>query len=429
MTAKSAQLLTDAIGAIFEDEVGVESVDRALRAVRKHMDMDVAFVSQFGGVDRVMRHVDAERGGILEKGMSIPLTAGYCRHVVEGRLPGVIPDTGAVPLAREIPETAALPIGAHLSVPIWLSDGSLYGTLCCFSHQPDASLGPRDLQFMNVFADLIAERLESAMRTSRQQDEMRSRIERVFSHDELSMVYQPIYRLDDGTVSGVECLSRFRGGFHATPDKWFADAAAVGLGPKLEGWAMRQALAGIRSLPEDVYLAVNGSPELFMSPELARALEGVDPSRVVLEVTEHATVSDYRQLWNSLAVWRNRGMRIAIDDAGAGYASMRHILDLQPEYIKLDMSLVRNIDADARRRALAAALIAFAREIGSAVTAEGVETEEELDTLRNLGVDKVQGFHMSRPVPLQQAAYLAAVSRERAELRKRAPPARADTRH
>lgn len=420
MTAPSARLLTDAIGSIFEEETGLASVDKALKAVRRHLSMDIAFISQFGGSERVMRHVDADRGGILKTGMSIPLDAGYCRHVVEGRLPGLIPDTAASALAMSIRETAAIPIGSHLSVPIWLSDGSLYGTLCCFSHQADHSLSQRDLQFMGVFADLLADRLETDMLAARRRDEKRSRIERVFSHDELSVVYQPIYQLADGTVSGVECLSRFRGQFHSSPDKWFADAAAVGLGPKLEGWAIRQALSNLDSLPPDVYLAVNGSPELFTSPELAEALQGVDPSRIVLEVTEHATVSDYRQLWNSLAVWRNRGIRIAIDDAGAGYASMRHILDLQPEYIKLDMSLVRNIDADARRRALAAALIAFAREIGSAVTAEGVESEAELQTLRKLGVDKVQGFHMSRPLSLDKAAEVAMRARARAALHPRA---------
>lgn len=416
MTAKSAQLISDAIGAIFEEQAGASSVDKALGAVRRHLAMDIAFVSQFGGTERVMRYVDAANHDILRPGMSIPLDAGYCKHIVEGRLPGLMPDTSVVPLAMSIPETTAIPIGAHLSVPIWLSDGSLYGTLCCFSHLPDASLGQRDLQFMSVFADLLADRLETDMLALRQREEKRTRIERIFSHDELSVVYQPIYRLDDGTVSGVECLSRFRGGFHATPDKWFADAAEVGLGPKLEGHAVRQALSHVESLPDEVYLAVNGSPEFFMSPELARALDGVDPARVVLEVTEHANVSDYRRLWNALATWRNRGMRIAIDDAGAGFASMRHILDLQPEYIKLDISLVRNIDTDARRRALAAALIAFAREIGSAVTAEGVETEAELQALRKLGVDKVQGFHMSRPMPWQQAAELAAMARQRADL-------------
>ncbi|WPB58808.1 EAL domain-containing protein [Xylophilus sp. GOD-11R] len=416
MPTQNAQMLSDAIGAIFEEQAGASSVDKALRAVRRHLSMDIAFVSQFGGTERVMRHVDADNDKVLQQGMSIPLDAGYCRHVVEGRLPGVIPDTADVALARQIPETAAIPIGAHLSVPIWLSDGSLYGTFCCFSHQPDETLGQRDLQFMNVFAELLADRLEEDMLAARLKEEKRNRIERVFSHDELSVVYQPIYRLDDGTVSGMECLARFRGAFHATPDKWFADAAEVGMGIQLESHAIRQALSKMDSLPRDVYLAVNGSPELFMSDELARAVEGVDPSRVVLEVTEHASVSDYRQLWNSLAAWRNRGMRIAIDDAGAGYSSMRHILDLQPEYIKLDISLVRNIDADARRRALAAALIAFAREIGAAVTAEGVETEAELQTLRHLGVDKVQGFHMSRPVSAQRAAELATQSRQRAAL-------------
>jgi EAL domain-containing protein (putative c-di-GMP-specific phosphodiesterase class I) len=135
-----------------------------------------------------------------------------------------------------------------------------------------------------------------------------------------------------------------------------------------------------------------------------------DLSRVVLEITEHTTVEDYAKLHEVLRPLRERGMRLSIDDAGAGYSSFRHILRLRPDFIKLDISLTRDIDSDRGRRALAAALIGFARETGAELIAEGVETESELATLRKLGVHKAQGYLLGRPAPFETAQRLAGPS-------------------
>jgi EAL domain-containing protein (putative c-di-GMP-specific phosphodiesterase class I) len=174
--------------------------------------------------------------------------------------------------------------------------------------------------------------------------------------------------------------------------------------PKLESSAIRSALTALETLPEDVYVAVNGSPELVLSGELPALLQSVDISRVVLELTEHASVTDYHELTSALAPLRALGLRIAIDDAGAGYASMRHILSIEPNLVKLDISLTRGIDQDRKRRALASALIAFARETDMGIVAEGVETAAELVTLQSLGAKRVQGYHLARPMPLAALA-------------------------
>ena len=129
-------------------------------------------------------------------------------------------------------------------------------------------------------------------------------------------------------------------------------------------------------------------------------LDGYPAQRLVLELTEHAVVQDYASLQVALHPLRQRGVRVAIDDAGAGYASMRHILQVRPDIIKLDMSLTRGIDQDFQRRAMASALIAFARETGSVIVAEGVETEAELAQLKRLGAANAQGFLLGRPKPL-----------------------------
>lgn len=133
-----------------------------------------------------------------------------------------------------------------------------------------------------------------------------------------------------------------------------------------------------------------------------------DLSRITLEITEHAIIEDYTALTNALAPLRQQGMRLAVDDAGAGYSSMKHILQLQPDLIKLDMSLTRGIHQDRNRRALAKGLVGFAHEIGSQVVAEGVETAEELATLRDLQVDYAQGYLLGKP--LAEADALALTS-------------------
>ena len=125
--------------------------------------------------------------------------------------------------------------------------------------------------------------------------------------------------------------------------------------------------------------------------------------RIVLEVTEHTSVPDYEKLTAVLQPLWQQGVRIAVDDAGAGYSSLRHILDLQPDLIKLDIGLTRSIDLDPARRALASALIGFARETGSQIIAECVETASELDALRKLGVERAQGYYLGRPMTLANA--------------------------
>jgi EAL domain-containing protein (putative c-di-GMP-specific phosphodiesterase class I) len=153
-------------------------------------------------------------------------------------------------------------------------------------------------------------------------------------------------------------------------------------------------------------VAVNVSPAAILSGEVAEALKNVPAQRIVLEVTEHAQIADYDALLELLKPLRLRGLRLAVDDAGAGYASLRHILNLQPDLIKLDIGLTRSIDIDPARRALAAALLGFARETNSQIIAEGVETASEFKALRALGIDNAQGYFLARPMPIAQTLAL-----------------------
>jgi EAL domain-containing protein (putative c-di-GMP-specific phosphodiesterase class I) len=151
-------------------------------------------------------------------------------------------------------------------------------------------------------------------------------------------------------------------------------------------------------------MSLNLSPETTVSPRFLELLEQVPGERVVIEVTEHAAVEDYDALDPVLQRIRGRGGRLAIDDAGSGYASLRHILRLAPDVIKLDVTLTRDIGTDRARRALASALVSFAGEIGATIVAEGIETASEMEALRGLGVHQGQGFHLARPAPLEDLA-------------------------
>jgi EAL domain-containing protein (putative c-di-GMP-specific phosphodiesterase class I) len=234
----------------------------------------------------------------------------------------------------------------------------------------------------------------------RRHEQTRARVRNVIESDLIGMVFQPIADLRSGEVVGVEALARFACEPFSPPDVWFREAAEVGLGTELELLAVRKALAEFRNVPERAFLALNVSPDVLTAPSFASALDGVPLNRVVLELTEHAQVRDYDVLRDALRGFRSRGVRLAIDDAGAGFASMRHIVRLSPDIIKLDVTLTRDIDVDPVRNALASSLILFARDIGATIVAEGIETWREVEALRALGVPHGQGHHLAWPAPL-----------------------------
>jgi len=383
--------------------VGYAGVDRMLRTVRKFLGMDVAFIAHFSDGTRIFEHIDMDGPPLVPIGTALPIEAGFCLKVVRGELPQLIPDTSKLPGALAIAETAAIPIGSHLSVPIVLDDGDVYGTLCCFSHEPDPTLGDRDLKMMQAFAEVLATRIWEVQNVEQAQTQRADQIRNAMTAGAPRIVYQPVYRLKTGEMAGVECLSRFDMEPFRRPDEWFNTAYDVGLGEELELRAIEKSLPALERFPANVFLGLNSSPGLVSSGDLMPLLKGVDLSRILLEITEHAIVADYESLTAALRPLRDQGLRLAIDDVGAGYASMRHIVNLHPEMIKLDISLTRNIDTDHNRRSLAKALITFAKDIGSLISAEGVETAGELEMLRSLGVEKAQGFYLGKPMPLEDA--------------------------
>ncbi len=231
------------------------------------------------------------------------------------------------------------------------------------------------------------------------------RINQVLETDALHLAFQPVIDLVTGHTVGFEALARFSTEPRRPPNEWFAEAHAVGLGVTLEISAVKAAVAALDDLPPDAYLATNVSPETVLSTKLEDLFSESACQRVVLELTEHERVTSYGSLDAILTRSRSRGIRTAVDDAGAGYASLQHILRLRPEIIKLDISLIREVHRDPARRALTSALVTFGREVDATIVAEGVETHDELTALRHLGVRWGQGYYLGRPAPLPNATH------------------------
>ena len=229
-------------------------------------------------------------------------------------------------------------------------------------------------------------------------DETRRRVETLIEERLLSTAFQPIRSLKSGQVIGVEALTRFLIS-PDSPDVHFSEADSVGLGAELEILALEAALDAARDLPDHLYVAVNLSPDACLYPRLPVVLSRSEfpGRRIVLEVTERHAVEEYGPLAGALASLRRTGLRIAVDDAGAGFASMRHILKLSPDIIKLDRDVIAGIHTDPARQALGTAMVGFAAGVGASLVAEGIETAAELAMVTKLGMHAGQGYFLGRP--------------------------------
>ncbi|HKN93304.1 MAG TPA: EAL domain-containing protein [Thermoleophilaceae bacterium] len=209
--------------------------------------------------------------------------------------------------------------------------------------------------------------------------------------------FQPLVSLSTGRILGFEALSRFPEPPGRGPDAWFAQAARVGLGPRLEAAALRAALAK-EGRPPGTFLSINVSPTTLGSAEV-KAVLPEDMTGLVVEITEHELADDLDTLEKELASLRERGAKIAVDDAGAGYSGLQQVMRIQPDVIKLDRSLVMNLHEDPAKEALIDSFVRFARRTGASVCAEGIETMDELKLLADLDVTYGQGYVLARPAP------------------------------
>lgn len=382
------------------ERVATATVDELLELVRVYAGMDVAFVGEFTRNRRIIRFVQGEVPSattLVDRSHS--LGESYCRLIAERKIPFTIPDVRELAELRSLPITSELDIGSYVGVPIHLSSGELYGTLCGFGHDATTEL-PEDLvRLLDVVASFLARRLEAPANRFVDVLAIQEKVQAVVDEPAcLSMVYQPIVGLGSGTTVGYEALSRFPGQVAEPPDVWFADAHDAGLGVALEMASARRALEALEILPSDTYLSINLCAEAITAENLAELLDGVDPQRIVIELTEiqpdrGVHLPDARQQMRSM------GVRLAVDDLGSGFAGLSRLLDMKPEIVKFDRFLTIGVSEDPRRSALASAALRFCAQTGADLIAEGVETPEDDAALTSLGVPFGQGYLLGVAAP------------------------------
>ncbi len=273
-------------------------------------------------------------------------------------------------------------------------NGRSIGALSIATHGSTHAGSATRASVLEELGSFIGSQLGPQLERDERQQILRAGVTDVLDHERFHSVFQPIVHLASGAVHGFEALTRFDDG--RSPDEHFAEATAAGLTAELEMECARRALAEAVRFPTGSLLTLNFSPATMLRPE-ARVFLDATPMPLGIELTEHSAIIDYAALREVLLALPN--VRLFIDDAGAGYASMRHILELHPDVIKLDISLVRGIDRDEAKQALVVGMRGFANRTGMALLAEGVETPAEADALRLIGVDFAQGYHFSRPLP------------------------------
>jgi PAS domain S-box-containing protein len=254
----------------------------------------------------------------------------------------------------------------------------------------------RHLSALSHFGELASGLLGPTLAAHQHDADLRAEIERMIGERAFTPVFQPIVRLADGKPIAYEALTRFADG--NPPERRFADADSIGLGVELESVTIRAALDASCALPSDAKLSINVSPRFVLTPGAMAAVLEKASRAIVLEITEQEAIEDYAAFRKAIA---GLGVAVdwAVDDAGAGYASLRHIIEIRPEYVKLDRGLVSGIGGDPIRQALVAGMLHFAASIGLRIIAEGIETDTERLTLSGLGVEFGQGYLFGRPEP------------------------------
>lgn len=381
-----------------------EQVARLLRTARSGLNLSVAFLSRLDGTTQHLEVVEA--GGpaalLFKEGHQTDQANTFCQAILDGKLPAVIPDVRKFPEAMKLPASRLPRIRSYVSVPVRFSNGELYGTFCAAGLTTDKALSKRDHALMQVLASAASVLLEPEVRENERRGAVEARLAPLMEAGGPVVVLQPIVELATGRRTGAEALSRFPREWGMAPDVVFAQAHSIGAGDRLELLALSR--AGELLAEVEGYVSMNVSPSTLLTPECTEVLSRMPLDRVLLELSEHDPVKDYDLLHAALAPLREAGMRLAIDDVGAGFSSLRHILLTSPDVIKLDRTLVDGVSADPVLRTLVTSLSDLADGVGASVVAEGIEVAADAEMLLACGIGYGQGWHYGRPGPAADLA-------------------------
>lgn len=373
-------------------------VTTLLDTIREEADMDVAYLSVFDDSDQIVLATagDGARIGITA-GTRVPLAETYCVRMVTEELDRIVRDARAHPAVAHLPATKG-GVACYVGVPVHLPNGHLFGSLCCAHSEPRPDLTADVLDVLTTFARALGDQVHHTGFVDRNMLQTTSRVVELLSDPtDLTVVFQPIIELARGRIVGFESLARFADG--RPPGLWFAEATRAGLLEELELLAARRALARLGDVPSDCYLSINLAPQTIAGGGIESLFEGQELARVAVEVTEHAAIQDYDEVVAVLEPLLARGLRVAVDDVGAGYASLQHVLRLQPDIIKVDRTFVATSAPSVSHRAVLAALTQLAHELGADLVAEAVDTEAALQAVTAAGFTHVQGNLFAAPDP------------------------------
>ena len=373
-----------------------EQVADLLRVAKNSLRLSVAFLSRMDGATQHLEVVESSVPFLFKEGATQVQATSLCQAIWDGKLPPVVPDLRDHPEAMKLPAARLPHIRSYVSVPVVLSDGTTYGTFCAAGLVSDRGLVERDRALMEVLARAAAVIIEPGIRRRAEDAEISARLDPLISAGGPRVLLQPIVDLATGNRVGAEALSRFPHEWQRPPDVCFAEAHKVGKGDALELLALSRAADHLASVAG--YVAMNVSPGTLLTAGCAELLGELPLHRVLLEISEHDPVDDYDSLRDVLDPLRSRGMRLAIDDVGAGFSSLRHIVLTAPDVIKLDRSLANGVSRDAVLTTLVRSLAEFAHGCDARVVAEGIEVEGDASALLRLGVDYGQGWFFGRPV-------------------------------
>lgn len=233
----------------------------------------------------------------------------------------------------------------------------------------------------------------------------RERLQDVIIRDRIITAFQPILKLPERTVLGFEALTRgARGTGLETADALFGTAARHGLMLELDRLCRSRALRSSGRIPSNAKIFINTLPATIRDPQfrgrpLITFLDNaqVSPDRIVIEITEKLVIENYALFRETMAYFTDLGMKFAVDDVGAGYSGLESIARLKPSFLKIDMTLVRDVNISLVNREMVKAIVSMGHGIGALVIAEGIHTEEETNALEAMGVDYGQGYYLARP--------------------------------
>jgi EAL domain-containing protein (putative c-di-GMP-specific phosphodiesterase class I) len=384
-----------------------QQVADLLLIAKRSLGLSVSFLSRLDGTTQYLEVVESSVPFLFQEGNQQVQATSLCQAILEKKLPAVIPDLKSFPVAMKLPAARLPRIRSYVSVPVRLSDGTLYGTFCAAGLTSDKGLTKRDQSLMEVLAHAAAVIIEPDVRDRARHADIAERLAPIVATGGPAVVLQPIVDLATGQRVGAEALSRFPIQWEKPPDVCFAEAHSIGQGDRLEMLALQRAADYLDEVSG--YVSMNVSPGTLLTTQCTELLMEFRLDRVLLELSEHDQVVDYDALMAVLEPLRAAGMRLAIDDVGAGFSSLRHILLTTPDVIKLDRSIVDGVGADPVLRSLVRSLVDFADGCDAGVVAEGVETAADAAVLRGLGVDYGQGWYYGRPGPAADLAAAAAL--------------------